>query len=560
MLLFEPFQLAMSYIFDSRWIFKGVYGLPAPWRVNKRPMPIPFEVWSFFFQFAMDGTTKPEASIPNDSSSDSEEDVAIRQSQGSHGTESFQLQIQQLMPQLAQKVSQMEVLHPEVLRVTYAFQALQRFGRVFRVDGDFYHKSRKSEKIKTFWSHSWHGSSWKKILTLIAYYNSRVAICFGTSVAFLMALLHLLGFFARNHSRIRLAMGTFLHMVHNPWYRGCRFDLGIMAPHDPGIFGPHLHQFRCETQGADHPEPVWFTQGIKWDADFVGSKLDGKVMVFVRACCLSEKQRKDKSKAGYQTNRSWSGINRLFLYLCCDVCSNGRGAHWQCGTLGNPHVSHISICCCSVIPSLQHDACLFSITGCHGKAVIVGFLCHNQKRMLWHGTCFFIRATYDLWQRSGSRMHSHMVWYGGNFWRYFALGGSDDSKGWPMWQGIHRRVDYGSHCPSVLGWPWLCCIICQDQDVGSSNCLLEGLVFWFKPVGSTEPRVARHVVKSFAIYLCSFFVFCPFWVVWLSTISTCFQAMQCIFQSHRMVKAQYCWPVLFGFCACWCRAGAVSCL
>ena len=143
----------------------------------------------------MDGTTKPEASIrSHDSSSDSEEDVAIRQSQGSHGTESFQLQIQQLMPQLAQKVSQMEVLHPEVLRVTYAFQALQRFGRVFRVDGDFYHKSRKSEKIKTFWSHSWHGSSWKKILTLIAYYNSRVAICFGTSVGFLMALLHLLGF------------------------------------------------------------------------------------------------------------------------------------------------------------------------------------------------------------------------------------------------------------------------------------------------------------------------------------------------------------------------------
>ena len=59
----------------------------------------------------MDGTTKPEASISiHDSSSDSEEDVAIRQSQGSHGTESVQLQIQQLMPQLAQKVSQMEVL------------------------------------------------------------------------------------------------------------------------------------------------------------------------------------------------------------------------------------------------------------------------------------------------------------------------------------------------------------------------------------------------------------------------------------------------------------------
>jgi len=210
-----------------------------------------------FFPFAMDGTAKPEASVSSESNDSEDGDSAIGQSQGcgTHGTESFQLQIQQLMPQVVQKVSQMEVIHPEVLRVTFAFQAFQRFGQVFRVEGDFYHKSRKSENIKTFWNHSWHGSSWKKILTLIAYYNSRVAICFGTSVAFLMALLHLLGFLPWSPFCIwsTVTLGLVVTAV----------DLDIVAPHDPGIFGPHLHQFRCGTQGADHPEPIWFTQEIR---------------------------------------------------------------------------------------------------------------------------------------------------------------------------------------------------------------------------------------------------------------------------------------------------------
>lgn len=141
---------------------------------------------------------EPEGSDVPDSSSDSgDSDSAIRghlsQISVPHGPESVQLQLQQLMPQLAEAVSRMEVTNPEVLRVTFAFQALQRFGWVFRVNGDFYQKSRKSEKIRTFWSHSWHGGAWKKILTLVTYYNSRVAIFFGTSVAFLMLLLHSLG-------------------------------------------------------------------------------------------------------------------------------------------------------------------------------------------------------------------------------------------------------------------------------------------------------------------------------------------------------------------------------
>jgi hypothetical protein len=78
-------------------------------------------------------------------------------------------QIRQLMPKVVKSIAKMGVTHPEVLRTARAHQAFQHFAAALRVgsDGDFYYKSRESHKISTFWSHSWHGGHWKKILTLI---------------------------------------------------------------------------------------------------------------------------------------------------------------------------------------------------------------------------------------------------------------------------------------------------------------------------------------------------------------------------------------------------------
>lgn len=78
-------------------------------------------------------------------------------------------QIRQLMPMVVKSIAQMDITHPEVLRTARAHQAFQHFAAALRVgsDGDFYYESRKSHKISTFWSHSWHGGHWKKILTLI---------------------------------------------------------------------------------------------------------------------------------------------------------------------------------------------------------------------------------------------------------------------------------------------------------------------------------------------------------------------------------------------------------
>ena len=79
------------------------------------------------------------------------------------------------------------MVNPEVMRVTPVFRALEQFAAALRGGSDkhFYHKSRASTKITTFWSHSWHGGRWKKILTVVALYNGTAAV----SLAFLTGML-----------------------------------------------------------------------------------------------------------------------------------------------------------------------------------------------------------------------------------------------------------------------------------------------------------------------------------------------------------------------------------
>ena len=92
----------------------------------------------------------------------------------------IQLHIQQLVKNYASKLAQLDVTNPEVLRTTHAFCAFQGCAKALRVqcDGDFFHKSFKNDKISTFWSHSWHGAQWKKILTLLSFYNGFAAVYF----------------------------------------------------------------------------------------------------------------------------------------------------------------------------------------------------------------------------------------------------------------------------------------------------------------------------------------------------------------------------------------------
>ena len=110
-------------------------------------------------------------------------------------SERGEIQIQEFIPQIAKKIAEMDVTNPEILRVTRAFSAFQNVAKALRVgcDGDFYHKSFKSHKISTFWSHSWHGGYWKKIVTLLTLYNGPAALFCGFLTASLMAILFCFG-------------------------------------------------------------------------------------------------------------------------------------------------------------------------------------------------------------------------------------------------------------------------------------------------------------------------------------------------------------------------------
>ncbi|CAK9092952.1 unnamed protein product [Durusdinium trenchii] len=98
-----------------------------------------------------------------------------------------------LTQRVAEAVARMQLVRPEVLRTTPVHQALGAL-TLSGNDKHWYHKSRPSSRIGTFWSHSWHGGRWKKILTLLVFYNGRTAIYCGFIVSFIMTFLFALGF------------------------------------------------------------------------------------------------------------------------------------------------------------------------------------------------------------------------------------------------------------------------------------------------------------------------------------------------------------------------------
>ena len=96
---------------------------------------------------------------------------------------------------VASQFARREITRPEVLRVTRAYQAFQRFAQALRTGGndDFYEKSFMSKKISSFWSHSWHGSRRLKILTLMILYNGPASVAIGSFAALTMMVLSSLG-------------------------------------------------------------------------------------------------------------------------------------------------------------------------------------------------------------------------------------------------------------------------------------------------------------------------------------------------------------------------------
>ena len=72
-----------------------------------------------------------------------------------------------------------------------------------------HHKSRRSDKIDRFWSHSWHGAKWSKVLTLLVLYNGKASMLLGTLAAFVMSLLYAFGYLPELVDR--------MHHVRSVW-------------------------------------------------------------------------------------------------------------------------------------------------------------------------------------------------------------------------------------------------------------------------------------------------------------------------------------------------------
>ncbi|CAE7400230.1 unnamed protein product, partial [Symbiodinium sp. CCMP2456] len=111
------------------------------------------------------------------------------------GASDTDLHIEAVIPTLVERIAKMEVVNPEVLRVTPVFRALEHFAVALRVGsaGNLYHKSHQSQRISTFWSHSWHAGHWKKIFAVITLYNGTAAVLLSLLTGACMMLLYGLG-------------------------------------------------------------------------------------------------------------------------------------------------------------------------------------------------------------------------------------------------------------------------------------------------------------------------------------------------------------------------------
>ncbi|CAE7529101.1 unnamed protein product [Symbiodinium sp. CCMP2592] len=88
------------------------------------------------------------------------------------------------MQALADAISRMKPTRPEIVRAVPIGRVLAGFGRPLRrSEGDFYGLSKQAGEIQAFWSHSWQGPPWKKILALIFLYNSTAASVLSTAAA-----------------------------------------------------------------------------------------------------------------------------------------------------------------------------------------------------------------------------------------------------------------------------------------------------------------------------------------------------------------------------------------
>ncbi|CAE7774987.1 ABCC12 [Symbiodinium sp. CCMP2456] len=78
---------------------------------------------------------------------------------------------------IADTVTTMKPVSTDVLRAVQVCDALENFGANLRKPcGSRHVLSYPTTKIRTFWSHSWHGRAWKKYATLLLFYHGSCSV------------------------------------------------------------------------------------------------------------------------------------------------------------------------------------------------------------------------------------------------------------------------------------------------------------------------------------------------------------------------------------------------
>lgn len=116
-------------------------------------------------------------------------------------------------------MSRLSIRDPELVRATWPSVALSGFGRALQrhFQGDLFKSSVPTKRIQCFWSHSWHGEAWQKILLLMVIYNGRAALVSGSVAALLVQ---------------PLVFMSFLPLYQRTLYEGITYDLapwGLIA-------------------------------------------------------------------------------------------------------------------------------------------------------------------------------------------------------------------------------------------------------------------------------------------------------------------------------------------
>ena len=112
-------------------------------------------------------------------------------------------------------LARMGITSPEIIRAVPVRNLFGAFARPLRTHGDYYHLSQVTTRIAAFWSHSWHGSTRRKIFTAFFLYKGTAATFFSTVAAIFCYVAFGLGILPddRGSSWWCLSVGSLTYML-----------------------------------------------------------------------------------------------------------------------------------------------------------------------------------------------------------------------------------------------------------------------------------------------------------------------------------------------------------